>query len=75
MKRAVCPPALLFWSAVAFGKTNVPTYHYDNYRTGQNPRETILLPANVGTHDKFARLFTIGSHSDLIVVRFNGDFL
>ncbi len=32
---------------------NVTTYHYDNYRTGWNPNETVLTPASVrgtGTH-------------------------
>ena len=29
-------------------KRAVTTYHYDNYRTGWNPNETKLTPANVG---------------------------
>ena len=28
---------------------DVVTYHYDNLRTGQNPKETILTPANVNS--------------------------
>ena len=27
---------------------NVTTYHYDNFRTGWNPNETVLTPASVG---------------------------
>jgi hypothetical protein len=34
-------------SAVALGQTAVTTYHNDNYRTGWNPNETALTPANV----------------------------
>jgi hypothetical protein len=30
------------------GPVNVTTYHYDNYRTGWNPNETLLNPGNVG---------------------------
>jgi hypothetical protein len=32
----------------AAGQTSVATYHYDNYRTGWNQKETVLTPANVG---------------------------
>jgi hypothetical protein len=36
----------------------VLTYHYNNARTGANPNETILTPANVNvTH--FGKLFSI----------------
>jgi hypothetical protein len=28
---------------------SVTTYHYDNYRTGWNPNETILTPTNVNS--------------------------
>ena len=38
------PPA----PAVAQQQT-VVTYHYDNQRTGWNPNETTLTPANVGS--------------------------
>lgn len=31
----------------AAGQTSVTTYHNDNYRTGWNPNETTLTPANV----------------------------
>jgi hypothetical protein len=32
---------------LASGQVAVPTYHYDNHRTGWNSRETKLTPANV----------------------------
>ena len=42
---------LLVFLATAGARTAwsqaVTTYHYDNYRTGWNPNETILTPANV----------------------------
>jgi hypothetical protein len=40
--------ALVGLSAVlASGQVAVTTYHYDNYRTGWNPNESVLTPANV----------------------------
>jgi hypothetical protein len=39
--------AILTAPAVAL-KQPVTTYHYDNQRTGWNPNETTLTPANVG---------------------------
>ncbi|HVM92057.1 MAG TPA: hypothetical protein VMT67_04550 [Terriglobales bacterium] len=42
--------ALIFLAAnanVAVGQVSVATYHNDNYRTGWNPSETTLTPANV----------------------------
>jgi outer membrane protein assembly factor BamB len=41
--------ALILFSAVgaAQAQQSVLTYHYDNQRTGWNPNETILTPANV----------------------------
>src|SRR5271168_5151477 len=32
---------------LAAGQTAVTTYHYDNHRTGWNPNESVLTPANV----------------------------
>jgi hypothetical protein len=32
---------------LASGQTSVTTYHYDNNRTGWNPNESVLTPANV----------------------------
>ncbi len=42
----------IFISASALmvpGQTAVTTYHYDNNRTGWNPNESLLTPANVGS--------------------------
>jgi hypothetical protein len=33
---------------MASGQTAITTYHYDTNRTGWNPHETVLTPANVG---------------------------
>ena len=40
----------------AWGQSDVLTQHNDNMRTGLNPKETILTPANV-TSSKFGKLF------------------
>src|SRR5271154_2324834 len=46
------PLALLTSSSVAFAaQYYVTTHHYDNRRTGWNPSETILTPANVNSTD------------------------
>lgn len=42
----------------ALGQTAVTTYHYDNNRTGWNPHESVLTPANVGS-SSFGLLRTI----------------
>jgi hypothetical protein len=44
---------------------DVATYHYDNLRTGQNPNETILTPANVNA-TSFGLLgsFAVDGHVD-----------
>jgi hypothetical protein len=36
-------------ASLAAAQTSVTTYHYDNYRTGWNPNESVLTPANVKT--------------------------
>jgi hypothetical protein len=41
----------------ARGQVNVTTYHNDNARTGQNTKETTLIPANVNVN-QFGKLFT-----------------
>jgi len=55
--------ALLLFSAAlnpppAAAQTAVTTYHYDNNRTGWNPHETVLTPANV-TSSTFGQLLAI----------------
>ncbi len=48
--RASAVLACLFAGVVlAEGQTAIPTYHYDNYRTGWNQTETALTPANVNS--------------------------
>ena len=44
---------------------DVVTYHYDNFRTGQNTNETTLAPANVNS-TKFGKLgeFSVDGHVD-----------
>ncbi|HKH98978.1 MAG TPA: hypothetical protein VJ999_07715 [Candidatus Sulfotelmatobacter sp.] len=42
----------------AAGQISVSTYHYDNYRTGWNPNETVLTRANVGS-SSFGLLHTV----------------
>jgi hypothetical protein len=42
----------------ASGQTAVTTYHYDNYRTGWNPNEPALTPANVN-HKTFGLLHAV----------------
>ncbi len=46
----------LFCSSAAWGQRSVLTYHYDNFRTGQNTEETILTPSNVNPN-QFRWLF------------------
>jgi len=52
---------LFFVSAAALlaaGQTAVTTYHYDNYRTGWNQKETALTPTNVAS-SSFGLLQTV----------------
>ena len=49
---------------VTHGFEGVLTYHADNARTGANPHETILSPANVDT-EHFGKLFTVPVDGDV----------
>lgn len=57
--------ATLTVNAVTASAVDVITYHYDNLRTGQNLKETILTPANVNSA-KFGKLgaFTVDGRVD-----------
>src|SRR5580658_5110900 len=55
--RLIALIAVATFSAAA--QVNVPTYQYDNGRTGQNTSETILTPSNV-TAGVFGKLFALG---------------
>jgi hypothetical protein len=57
MKKAALLLASLLWAAIGLSQTSVLTHHYNIYRQGGNIHEKILIPANVGTPDRFARLF------------------
>src|SRR3954471_2638127 len=52
----VCCLLGLLVSPSAPAQVNVLTYHNDNFRTGLNPNETILTPANVNS-TTFGKLF------------------
>lgn len=55
------PALLLLWvtcQIVTVAQVNVTTYHYDNARTGQNTRETVLTTANVN-YSTFGQLFWV----------------
>ena len=57
-RRAMAWAQLLLAGAMAATAQNaVTTWHYDNARTGVNPKETILTPQNVNS-EKFGKLFT-----------------
>lgn len=51
------PVSLLLTVAAAAGQVNVTTYRYNLARTGENPAETILTPANVNPSG-FGMLFS-----------------
>src|SRR5688572_1982176 len=59
LARVVFVGALLSWSSgvTLAASVNVLTYHNDNARTGVNPNETVLTPANVSSNS-FGKLFT-----------------
>ncbi len=53
--------ANLLWKsgrAAGSGQVDVPTYHNDNARTGQNLNETVLTTGNVN-ESKFGKIFTV----------------
>ncbi len=56
--RAAALAALSAAPAAALAQTSVLTQHYDNARSGANPNETILTPANVNSA-LFGKLFTL----------------
>ncbi len=45
-------------SSLVFAQVSVITFHNDNARTGQNPNEAVLTPANVNVN-QFGKLFTV----------------
>jgi len=54
----LCVPFLLLAGVTSsWAQVPVTTWHYDNARTGVNPKETILNPQNVNS-EKFGKLFT-----------------
>ena len=54
----LCVPFLLLAGVTSnWAQVPVTTWHYDNARTGVNPKETILTPQNVNS-EKFGKLFT-----------------
>jgi len=56
--RCICTVVLLFASLFVLGQVPVTTYHYDNYRSGLNPNETILTPSNVN-EAQFGKLLVL----------------
>jgi hypothetical protein len=49
----------VFGAGFLYAQPSVLTWHNDNGRSGQNPQETILTPANVNS-STFGKLFAIG---------------
>ena len=61
MKMVSALPALvlcILGTLIAAAQTNVTTYHYDNARSGQNTKETILTLLNVNP-TKFGKKFSV----------------
>ena len=49
VRRAVVLSALVCLAVPLLAQTAIPTYHYDNHRTGWNQTETVLTPTNVNS--------------------------
>lgn len=41
---------VLLFCGILHAQVTVPTYQYDNSRSGTNPNETVLTPANVNVN-------------------------
>ncbi len=55
---------LVSLSLITTAQVTVTTQHNDNYRSGQNPRETILTPSTVASN-QFGKLFSYAVDGDV----------